>query len=211
MEMASRGFTSPGASDPFTPSLRRVKLAGRVPAVIRQIRPDDDTRLSDSMHALSPETRRRRFLFSKGDFSAAELNDFTHRDGVHHLALVLIEIGPDGRERQIIAVARSIRDPVDLALAEVAITVADVWQHHGVGDLLLPELARQAWASGIRRWNALLFSNNIAMKKLLTLVGKKLSEHPEDSGVISLIYRLFPPPGLPRHPTKKAKATSAPR
>jgi GNAT superfamily N-acetyltransferase len=171
----------------------RIKLPGGFSAVVRPIRPDDGPRLAEGLRQLSPESRRRRFLFSRGSFSAKELDYFTHCDGVDHLALVVVATGPKGREHQFVAVARCIRDSADPGLAEVAIAVADDWQHHGVGEMLIQALARSAWEAGIRCWNAVLFTNNVAMRKLLELVGKKQSEQSEEAGVAGLVYRLSPP------------------
>jgi GNAT superfamily N-acetyltransferase len=176
------------------PLARRVTLHGVSSAVVRPIRPDDGPRLAEGMQQLSPESRRRRFLFSKGSLSPAELDYFTHCDGIHHLALVLVETDPEGREHQLISVARCVRDATDASLAEVAIVVADDQQHHGVGEILIKALANSAWEAGIRCWSAILFSNNVAMRKLLELVGKKQSEQSEGADVISLVYRLSRPP-----------------
>lgn len=195
MKVASHGIAPKSAEGRVNSPTGRVTLVGGVLAVVRPVRPGDGPRLAAGLRALSPESRRRRFLFSKGDFSPTELDYFTHCDGVHHLALAVVEIGWNGRERQFVAVARSIQDPADAELAEVAIAVADDWQHHGVGELLIGALARSAWEAGTRRWRALLFADNSAMRKLLALVGRKQSEHPEGAGVISLVYRLSPPSG----------------
>lgn len=170
----------------------RIKLpGGTLSVVVRSIRPDDGPRLAEGLRQMSPESRRRRFLFSKGSFSPEELNYFTHCDGVDHLALV-VATGPTGMERQFVAVARCIRDSADHGLAEVAIAVADDFQHHGVGEMLIQALAKSAWEAGIRYWNAILFGNNVAMRNLLERVGKKQSEHTEDAGVVGLVYRLSP-------------------
>ncbi len=91
------------------------------------------------------------------------------------------------------AVARCIRDVADAGLAELGIAVADDWQHHGVGEMLIRALARSAWDSGIRCWNATLFTNNNAMRRFFELVGEKQSEQSEDACVVGLVYRLFLP------------------
>ena len=148
----------------------QVKLPGGYSAVVRPIRPDDASRLAEGLRQLSPESRRRRFLFSRGCFSDEELHYFTHCDGVNHLALVVVETGPKGHEHQFVAVARCIRDSADTGLAEVAIAVADDRQHHEVGEMLIQALARSAWEAGIRYWNAILFTNNVPMRKLLERV-----------------------------------------
>lgn len=173
----------------------QVHLRGGFSAIIRPIRPDDAPNLAKGLEHLSPESRRRRFLYSKGSFTPAELDYFTHCDGVHHLALVLVETGPDGSERQFVAVARSIQDTADDSRAEIAIAVADEWQHHGVGEILIRALAKSAWEAGIRIWHATLFADNTAMRKLLESVGQKQSEQSEDASVISLVFKLSSPVG----------------
>ena len=182
----------------FSPQVQHVKLPGLSLAVIRPIRPDDGPRLSEGLRKLSLESRRQRFFYSKSKYTAAELKDFTHCDGAHHLALVLVEIGPDCREDQFIAVARSMRDKVDFNLAEVAIAVADAWQHRGVGGILIRALASSAWEAGIQSWSASFYTDNFAMRKLLELVGYEQSEKSEEIGAVSLaVYRLSPPSLVP--------------
>jgi GNAT superfamily N-acetyltransferase len=182
------------AADILKSQAHRIKLPGGFSAVVvRPIRPDDSPRLAEGLRQLSPESRRRRFLFSRGDYSAEELDYFTHCDGVDHLALAVVAPDHNGRENQFVAVARCIRDPANRDLAEVAIAVADDWQHHGVGEMLIQALAGSAWAAGIRCWNAILFANNVAMRKLLELVGTKQSEQSEGAGVVGLVYKLPPP------------------
>lgn len=189
--------------------VHRVKLHGGFSAVVvRPIRPDDASRLAEGLRQLSPESRRRRFLFSRSGFTTEELDYFTHCDGVDHLALVVVATGPTGREHQFVAVARSIRDLADAGLAEVAIAVADDWQHHGVGEMLIQALATSAWEAGIRYWNAILFTNNVAMRKLLELVGKKQSEQPEAAGVVALVYQLSPPATPPANRPEPAGDSS---
>ena len=119
-------------------------------------------------------------------FVRTELNYFTHCDGVNHLALVVVAIDPQGEEHEFIAVARCMRDGKDESHAEVAITVADNWQHRGVGEMLIIELARNAWEAGI------LFVDNGPMRKLLQVVGQREAERIEVPGVARLVYRLSP-------------------
>ncbi len=172
--------------------IHRVELADGFSALVRPIRADDGPRLSEGLRQLSPESRRRRFLGSRGGFTPTELNYFTHCDGVNHLALVVVAIDPQGEEHEFIAVARCMRDGKDESHAEVAITVADNWQHRGVGEMLIIELARNAWEAGIRRWTAVLFVDNGPMRKLLQVVGQREAERIEVPGVARLVYRLSP-------------------
>ena len=44
--------------------------------------------------------------------------------------------------------------------------VADEFQHHGIGTLLLEELARAAWARGVTHFVAEVLVSNTAMLKV---------------------------------------------
>lgn len=138
----------PQAVNAHNQTVHRVVLPDGIPAVVRPIRPDGGTQLAEGFRRLSPESRQRRFLYAKGSFAPAELNYFTHCDGVNHLAWVPALKDSAGQELQPIAIARSTRDAADTAQAEVAIVVADDWQHRRVGKLLIQSLAKSAWESG---------------------------------------------------------------
>jgi acetyltransferase len=57
-------------------------------------------------------------------------------------------------DRGIAGVARFARDDLDPAIAEVAILVADEWQHRGPARQLLRPLAERARSAGIERFRA---------------------------------------------------------
>jgi len=57
-------------------------------------------------------------------------------------------------DRGIVAVARYARDETDPTTAEVAILVADEWQHRGVARELMRPLMARARDAGIRRFRA---------------------------------------------------------
>ena len=65
------------------------------------------------------------------------------------------------------AVARCIRIPDRPAAGEVAIVVADVLQHQGVGKRLVGQLAELAVAQGITRFRAMMLSDNVPIQRLL--------------------------------------------
>jgi acetyltransferase len=136
------------------------------PVAIRPIRPDDGERLSASHARLSPESRYRRFLATKPELTAADVRYLVDVDGVDHIALVATRPSPDGDE--IVGVARCIRMPDRPDTGEFAIVVADELHRQGVGRRLLASLAELAVTQGVTRFRAMMLSENVAIRRLLT-------------------------------------------
>lgn len=123
---------------------------------IRAIRPDDRRALEAAFEALSPRSRYRRFMGFVEHLTPAQLDYFTRVDHIDHEALVAVR--PHSGE--IVGVARFIRLADRPDHAEVAIAVADAWQEHGIGTLLLARLATRACAVGIRNFVATCLAEN---------------------------------------------------
>jgi RimJ/RimL family protein N-acetyltransferase len=134
--------------------------------VISRLTPEDAPLLADGFARLSEESRRLRFLTPKPTLTQSELRYLTAVDGHRHEALGAIDPAT-GRG---VAVGRFIRDERDPSRAEVAITVADEWQHRGLGKLLLGRLTDRAREEGIERFMALVAEDNEGMQKLLERV-----------------------------------------
>ena len=161
-----------------------------LPIVIRAIRPADKQALRDGTDRLSERSRYRRFLSPHGSLTPAELTYFTEVDHHDHEALVAIDpITGEG-----IGVARYIRSPAHPDAAELAVAVADDWQHHGVGTRLAEALAQRARQEGITRFTALLFADNTPMLRLIKSLGivHDVSVH---QGIVELTVEL-PPDGV---------------
>jgi GNAT superfamily N-acetyltransferase len=135
------------------------------PALIRPIRADDGERLQASHARLSPESRYRRFLYAKPELTGADVRYLVEVDGIDHIALVATQPWLPGEP--IVAVARCIRIPDSPDTGEVAIVVADVLQHQGVGTRLVGQLAELAVAQGITRFRAMMLSDNVPIQRLL--------------------------------------------
>ncbi len=123
---------------------------------LRPIRPDDAHRLVDFHHHLSSRSIYLRFFSFHPELSTAEVEHFTCVDYVNRLALVA-EV-----DDRLIAVGRFDRKPGDNE-AEVAFVVADEYQHHGIGTLLLDELVRAARERGISTFRAETLCENRTM------------------------------------------------
>jgi GNAT superfamily N-acetyltransferase len=99
------------------------------------------------IEALSPQSRRFRFLESMQTPSDALLRQLTvinPSTDVAYLAVVAAEVP----EREIGVARFSAR--ADGEDCEFAVTVSDAWQHKGLGTLLMKHLIEAARARGIR-------------------------------------------------------------
>ena len=131
--------------------------------LIRPIRPADAAGLREGFARLGLRSRRLRFLSSKPTLTDAEVAYFTDVDHDRHEALVAVDTaGKTG-----IGVARFIRDPLVPEVADVSITVVDEWQGHGVGSELLRQLTDLAGCRGVRRFTALVSTDNMRMRRML--------------------------------------------
>jgi GNAT superfamily N-acetyltransferase len=139
---------------------------------LRPIRPDDADRLVAFHNHLSPRSCYLRFFSFHPTLSAREVERFTCVDYLDRLALVA-EI--DGT---LIAVARYDRHE-GTPEAEVAFVVADEYQHHGIGSLLLDELVLAAREPGITTFLADTLAENTAMLSVFLHAGFEVESHNE--------------------------------
>ncbi len=135
---------------------------------LRPIRPDDAESLVEFHRHLSQRSTYLRFFTVHPTLSAGEVERFTNVDYVDRLALVV------ETEQSLIAVGRFDRYG-GTSEAEVAFIVADDYQHHGIGSLLLDELARAARSRGIRTFMAETLCENKAMLDVFHHAGFKVS------------------------------------
>lgn len=134
----------------------RVVLSDGVVVGLRPIRPADRLRLVEFHGKLSSRSVYRRYFFLHPNLSDVEVERLTHVDYVDRLALIA------EAEGEMVAVGRYDRSPGSDE-AEVAFVVADEYQHHGIGTLLLERLAAAAWGNGITTFVAQTMRENRAM------------------------------------------------
>ena len=151
---------------------------------IRPIDPDDTDALVRMHGGLSARTVYQRFFALLPELTTQQAERFTHVDGSERFALVALE--PSGA---LVAVGRYDRLPPDSRQAEVAVVVADAYQHQGLGTSLVRMLVAQARAAGITAFVADVLSTNYAMHRAFTdagLVATSAHEH----GVAHLVMPL---------------------
>ena len=137
---------------------------------LRLVRPDDKALLRQGFLNLSPGSRHKRFMGGKSAISDAELRYFTEVDQVDHFAIGAVLLTGTKDEGRGIGIARFIRLHDDRECAEVAITVVDDMQGHGVGRHLLEALVEGAIERDIKRFRFECLPHNLEMQRLVRKV-----------------------------------------
>ena len=145
---------------------------------LRPIRPTDAQRLVEFHSGLSRRSVYLRYFTAHPTLSAAEVERLVTVDYWDRLALV----AEDGD--RIVAVGRY--DRLDRGQeAEVAFVVADDYQQHGIGSILLAELAAAARDRGIVAFRAETLYENRRMLDVFMHSGLRV-ESTTDHGVVEL-------------------------
>lgn len=117
-------------------------------ARIRRARAADGPDLRRFYAELSDESRRRRFLgFSRGLTEAQ-----AHRFSRHGFVATV----PAGSAERI--VGHLSLEPIEPHVEEIAVAVADEWQHQGIGRALYAAALRSAESRGVGRLEATMFA-----------------------------------------------------
>jgi len=135
------------------------RLADGASVRIRAGGPDDRDGLLDLLQHLSPASLYSRFFATRRDFTQ-ELVQLASADFKNVVAL-LASVQTADRE-QVIGFAAYALLERSTSHAEMAITVADAYHHHGIGTLLLEHLIRVARKAGIAVLEASALSQNRA-------------------------------------------------
>ena len=163
------------------------RLDGGVEVLIRPIRPDDKGLLATGLTRLSLRSAYARFLSPKPRFTTEELRYLTEVDGVSHVALVAIRADDPSR---LAGVGRYVCLEDDRSTAEIAIVVADDLQGRGLGRHLGVLLTERARAAGIKRFVALMLSDNVPAHRLFERISANLTTEHDHSGVDRLSVPL---------------------
>jgi GNAT superfamily N-acetyltransferase len=151
---------------------------------LRPIHPDDASGLIAFHQHLAARSVYLRFFSFHPELSAKEAEHFACVDRFNRVALVA-EL--DGR---LIAVGRFESGPGETE-AEVAFVVADEFQHHGIGSLLLDELVRAARDRGILWFRADTLAENRAMLDVFHHAGFPVSSS-VDFGTVTVRFPITP-------------------
>ena len=175
---------------PREPRVARSAVARRTSSLrdgshvsIRAVTPDDRREIADAFARLSPESRYRRFFHAMDMLDERTLHYLTEIDHHDHEAIAAFDT-IDGHG---VGIARYVLQRSDPRSAEIAVVVADDWQHRGVGTLLLERIVARARAEGVRRLEALVLGSNSVMINLLEEHGWTQSTPPHD-GTVEMVF-----------------------
>lgn len=156
---------------------------------IRPMQPADLDIETEFVQAWSAETRYNR-LFSAGSHTSPErLKTITRIDYARDMALIAT-VMLDDREMQI-GVARYVRCEDDKT-CEFALSVADAWQHRGIGRALMLNLIDSAAAAGIETMVGDILSSNTRMLHFMRSLGFSAAASPDGPQLRHVSKRLEP-------------------
>ena len=170
--------------------IRPLELDDGAALRMRPIRPDDEPRLVELFHRLSPRTVYQRFFRAYDRLPDHWYHRFAHVDYRTRLALVAEQQEAGGPLLH--AVARY--EPGEAGgTTEIAIVVEDAWQHRGLGTLLLDALLAAAEARGLRRFTADVLADNRPMLRILSRLAH-IRRRDLEAGVLTIEFerRQFP-------------------
>ena len=133
--------------------------------VIRRLATADRSALAQLPTRVSPRSAIMRFHGALTSLSEPLLDRLVDLEDGLREAVVAI----DGAD--IVGVARFVRDSTQSETAEMAILVADDWQHRGVAQALVQPLIESAVTGGIRRFRGDMLAENLAARHFMSGLG----------------------------------------
>jgi len=163
---------------------------------VRVLTPNDSDRLLEFLQeGLSDHSRALRFLTSVPHVRTHASDQLAQRDGYQRVGLVTTT--GEGENETIVAMAEYAILP-DGEPPEVAVAVADDFQHRGIGTSLITALATLSLAAGHQKWSGDVLHENDPVFALLGEVGT-VSVVAESGGVAHLEIDLDPAKVLVAH------------
>ena len=156
---------------------------------IRPMRAEDLDIETEFVQSWSAETRYKR-LFTTGSHTSPErLKKITRIDYARDMALIATVMLED-REVQI-GVARYVLR-ADNRTCEFALTVADAWQHRGIGRALMLNLIDGATAAGVETMVGDVLSSNAPMLHFMQSMGFTAESTADGPEIRRVSKRLAP-------------------
>jgi GNAT superfamily N-acetyltransferase len=151
---------------------------------VRPIEPTDAAALALFHAHLSARSIQLRYFYPHPELQPAELTHLTCVDGLNRVAYVVEHDG------EIIAVGRydRLEDPCS---AEMAFVVADEFQDHGLGSMLLERLVETAKRAGIGEFKASVLTQNSAMLAVFHGAGFPITQS-RTLDVVELVMEIGP-------------------
>jgi GNAT superfamily N-acetyltransferase len=156
VEPALHAHADESVLDPGHSEFRMLRAKGwpDIRLALRPARPGDGDALQTYVRGLSPQSRYNRFLGAANELPASELARALAANGRETLTLLLTSTAED--RETVVGEARVALSCAERA-GEFSMSIADDWQHLGVGSALLEEIESKAAADGIE----LLFGDTL--------------------------------------------------
>ena len=151
---------------------------------IRPLEAADRSALAKLPDRVSTQSAIARFHGAVTSLGEPLLDHLLNLEAGQREAVVAID------ERGIAGVARYARDSADSDIAEVAILVADEWQHRGVARQMLRQLVAQALQAGVTRFRADMLRENVAARRLFAGLAPTVNERFTSGHVVVTIDLL---------------------
>ena len=145
---------------------------------IRPITSDDIEIKKRFVEHLSPESRYFRFLGGTQDLTDDAARVLCDIDFDKRMAFIAVIKSADAKE-EVIGVSRYASDKYDHC--ESAVTVADDWQNHGLGQVLMGRLIDFARHKRKERIYLIALTENTHMRMLARDLGMDSQREPEDA------------------------------
>lgn len=152
---------------------------------IRPIRSTDSAIEADFVRKLSAATKLYRFLCALNELSPEDVRRFCDVDGPNRMAFIAT-VQDQGREVQIGVCRYALASNSDVR--EMAITIADEWQHTELAKLLMQHLLASAKQYGIRRLYTMELADNQEMRKFAQDFGMAAEREPGNASQV--IYSM---------------------
>lgn len=162
-------------------------LLDGTPVLIRPLRSEDREREEEFIRRLSPTARRYRFLGDFREASPALIDQLMNVEFPGRVAFVAL-VHDNGKLREIGVSRFAAAD--DARQCECAVTVADEWQHRGLGVLLMRHLIDVARGNGYKRMVSLDDASNQPMHQLADFLGFRRELAPDDPARVMHILDL---------------------
>jgi len=167
------------------------KAKNGLEVLIRPIRPEDEPAMAKFHGTLSDLSVYLRFFHMEklsSRVAHARLLRKCFIDYDREMALVAERANPENGEREIIAVGRMTQTP-GAREAEIAVLVADRFQHCGLGSELLGRLMQVGRDEKLERITMTILPENMAMRALGTRHGFEIVKT-DDLSSIRIVHKL---------------------
>ena len=152
---------------------------------IRPIRSTDAAMEAAFVRNLSAATKHYRFFCALKELSSADVSRFCNVDGPHTMAFVAT-VCDERRELEVGVCRYAPGGEPDRR--EMAVTIADEWQHTELAKRLMDHLLISAKQYGIRQLYSVELADNQAMRDFAKDVGMAAERDPSDPSQV--IYSL---------------------